>query len=179
MKTKIILACLFLTLISCKKEENNKTESQEEIVDNTKDLFKVSMDLLIKKNDTLHLYYTEDGSVNFNEESSIWQSISGKDANQEITFNLPQDVYPTQFRIDFGVNKVNEEIVLRRIKFDYLEKSFIASDSMIFMYFRPDESNSIVDKTKKTLRRKDKNQYTISLYPHQDVLGKEIMNLAK
>lgn len=183
MKTKFTIVALVLSLafISCKKsEEKNQEAPITEVADANKDLFKVSLDLVIKKNDTLHLYYTEDGTINFNEESSIWLTVEGKDVAQEVTFNLPKDVIPTQFRIDFGVNKDNQEIVLNRVKFDYLDKSFAAVDGNIYTYFRPDESVTTLDVATKTLKRKDSNSLKgTSLYPHEGPLAEQISLLVK
>lgn len=181
MKTKVILAGLFLslTLLSCKKEDKKADEVATPTVENNDNIFKVTLDLLVKKNDTLHLYYTEDNSINFTEEHSVWLPVEGKNTNQEITFNLPEDAYPTQVRIDFGVNKENTDVTFKKAKFDYLGKNFTAVDSTLFMYFRADESNTVLDTKTGVIKRKDANQNTMTLYPHQDVLGPELMKLSK
>lgn len=185
MKSKLIIAFLGLSLffVSCRNNENQNENQQEQqaIEDPSKELFKVTLDLVIKHNDTLHLYYTEDNSINFTEESSIWQAVPGNANAQQMTFVLPKDVYPTQFRIDFGVNnKENQEIVLNGIKFDYLDKSFSAMGDNIFSYFRADENATILDRPNRILKRKNPAEKKgASLYPHETVLGPEILKLAK
>ncbi|WP_412464798.1 hypothetical protein [Flavobacterium mekongense] len=180
MKSKLITVLLgmSLLLISCKNDEKKQEQTVE---DPNKELFKVTLDLVIKHNDTLHLYYTEDNSINFTEEASIWQAVPGNPNAQQMTFILPKDVFPTQFRIDFGVNnKENEEIVLNGIKFNYLDKSFAAMGDNIFMYFRPDENATNLDRANRILKRKNPSEKKgASLYPHETVLGPEILKLAK
>ncbi|MEY2693400.1 MAG: hypothetical protein RIT03_1791 [Bacteroidota bacterium] len=181
MKTRVILASLFVSmaLFSCKKEVKEEA-AEAVVVDDTKDLFKVSLDLLLKKNDTLHLYYTEDGSINFTEESSVWLPVSGKETNQEVTFMLPKDVYPTELRMDFGVNGQQDDVLLNKVKLDYMDKSFVISDSLIYNYFRIDENVTVMDPKTKGLRRKDPKQRNgASLYPHEVALKAEIDKLAK
>ena len=177
MKVKSTLLGLLVAVIifSCKNEVK-QDEAKQEI--NNK--FKVTLNLLIKKNDTLHLYYTEDNSINFKEESSIWLSLPGKNESQDITFELPEDVFPTQFRFDLGVNPENEKIKLNGIKFNYREKSFAVNDSAIYRYFRVNTDNSIMDINTLELSRKDtKIASGACLYPLEIPLKTEIDKLAK
>lgn len=180
MKVKSIVLGLMLSvfLVSCKndpKVEEGKTN--DEVVNNS---FKVTLNLTIKKNDTIHLYYTEDNTINFTEESSIWTSVLGNDQPQDVVFELPQDVFPTQFRIDLGVNKENEKIGLKGVKFNYLDKSFGINEASIYNYFRVNTDNSVLDPATKELSRKDP---TIAagpcLYPLEIPLKTEIDKLAK
>ena len=177
MKTKLFFP-FFLMLfffISCKKEVE-----KIEKVDITRELFKVSLDLLIKKNDTLHLYYAGDMAEDYSEKNSIWLPVGGKEIAQKITFNLPKEILPTKLRIDFGVNRENEEIVLNTIAFNYYDKIFVASDSTIFDYFRPDESATTIDYEKRILKRKDPNSVKgPSLYPHDKAVKAAIEKLIK
>lgn len=173
MKLKRILLGLLLAvaLFSCKKEDEAKQE-----IDNK---FKLTLNLLIQKNDTLHLYYTEDNSINFKEESSIWLSLPGKNEAQDLTFELPEDVFPTQFRLDLGVNQENEKIKLNGIKFNYKEKSFAVNDSAIYRYFRVNTDNSNIDTKTLELSRKDpKIAAGPCLYPLEIQLKTEIDKLA-
>ena len=173
MKVKSIVLALFVAVImfSCKNEGN-----QEKEINNK---FKVTLNLLIKKNDTVHLYYTEDNSINFKEESSIWLSLPGKNEAQDLTFELPEDVFPTQFRFDLGVNIENEKIKLNGIKFNYREKSFAVNDSAIYRYFRVNTDNTNIDA--KTLELSRKNPAIAAgpcLYPLEIQLKTEIDKLA-
>jgi hypothetical protein len=172
MKTKIILTALLLSILlfSCKNE--SKTNEVGQI---KKNVFKFNLDLLIKKNDTIHLYYTEDNTINFTEENSMWVSILGKNDAQQMTFELPEDFFPTQFRIDFGVNGENEKIKLNSVKFDYLDKSNLISESLIYNCFRINADNTTIDSVTKELSRKDPKAIVgPSLYPQEAILKTEL-----
>lgn len=153
--------------MSCKDDKKTTEETpQVEAKDNS---FKVSFDLIAKKDDNFHLYYTEDGTINFNEKQSIWVPIKGSETEQEVVFKLPEDAAPTHFRVDFGhgVNKEQTEIVLKKFKMNYYDRAFEAKDSLIFNYFYPNKDNTLLDNTHATLRRSKVDQETApSLYPH-------------
>ena len=177
MKIKLFVSLFVVVfcLTSCKKKVEKTVK-----VDLTKELFKVSLNLLMQKNDTLHLYYGQDMAEDYTEENSIWLPVEGKEIAQKVTFNLPEAVLPVKLRIDFGVNRENEEIVLNSIGFDYYDKTFIANESTIFNYFRPDESATIIDYNKRTLKRKDPNSVKgASLYPHDEAVRAELEKLIK
>mgnify|MGYP003643755723 CR=1 FL=1 len=177
MKIKLFVS-LFVVLFclsSCKKEVEKAVK-----VDPTKELFKVSLHLLIQKNDTLHLYYGQDMAEDYTEEHSIWLPVEGKEIAQKVIFLLPEAVLPVKLRIDFGVNRKNEEIVLNTVAFDYFDKNFVANDSTIFNYFRPDESTTSIDYTTRTLKRKDPNSVKgASLYPHDEAVKTVLEQLIK
>lgn len=158
---------LSVILLSCKKDESKEVK-RSEVTNTNENTFKVSLDLLLKKNDTIHLYYTEDGSINFNEENSVWLPVQGKDVSQHVTFILPKDVFPTEFRFDFGVNPKQDDVILNKVRFDFVDKSFEVKDSTIFNYFRIDENVTVMNSETKALRRKDSKQKNgPSLYPHE------------
>lgn len=179
MKLKSLILGLFIAtaFVACKNEPKTDEANAEEAVDTS---FKVTLNLNMKKNDTLHLYYTEDNTINFKEESSLWVSAAGSEQAQDMVFKLPDGVFPTQFRLDLGVNRENEKIKLNSIKFDYLKKSFLMNETTIFNYFRIDENVSIMDPQTKELGRKDpKVASGASLYPQEIPLKTEIDKLAK
>lgn len=170
MKIKFIIPVLFLSvaLFSCKDDKKTEevTAPKEEVKDNS---FKVTFDLIAKKDDNFHLYYTEDETINFNEKQSVWVPIKGRETEQEVVFKLPENSAPTHLRVDFGygVNKEQKEIVLKKFKMNYYDKSFEAKDSLIFNYFYPNKDNTILDNKLATLRRIKEDQSTApSIYPH-------------
>lgn len=163
---------LTLSLISCKKEVDNQSnlDSVEDISKKTdENLVKVTFNLLIKKDDNLHLYYTDDESINFDEQKSLWMPIKGNEQSQEVTFIFPEDVLPTHLRVDFGYGKNEEQSVieLNKFKVNYYNKSFEANGVEIFNYFYPNELNTTIIKNTSSLQRLNKSQETApSLYPH-------------
>lgn len=179
MKIKLFATgCIvsLMTFVSCK--DDKKTDNQ--VIEEPVNTFEVTLDVNLKKNDTLHLYYTEDNSINFTEENSLWVSAEGKEQNQNVVFKLPVDVFPSQFRLDMGVNPENERIVLNGITFSYAGQTSTIRDSLIYNYFRPDESVTVLDKKTNTLSRKDpKATRGPSLYPHEANVAMEMDKFKK
>jgi hypothetical protein len=167
-----IATVLFLTLIafSCKKEGEKQQEASKEVNQEIdKDLIKVSFDLIVKENDNMHLYYTEDGSINFDEKNSIWTEVKGSENVQTVLFKLPKDVLPTHLRIDFGYgkNEKQSDLDLKNFKIEYLDKNFEVKDNMIFNYFYENKENTIRVSNTAILKRKDKSQESgPMIYPH-------------
>jgi hypothetical protein len=180
-KNLAVVFLMALAVISCKdgkKTDDAINVAETPIVENG---FKVAFDLIAKKDDNFHLYYTEDNTINFTEEKSLWLPFKGSDAEQEVKFVLPEDIIPTNFRVDFGygVNKEQSDIVLKKFKMKYYDKTFEVKDSLIFYYFYPNKDNTILDNTHATLKRIKPDQATApSIYPNTP-LSEEILKMVK
>lgn len=72
MKTikKITMLFCIVVFLSCKNDKKT-TEIKEIDVPVKVNTFEVVFDLVATQNDNFHLYYTEDGSINFTEEQSL------------------------------------------------------------------------------------------------------------
>lgn len=157
-----------LLLVSCKKNEPQKQYDEKETAVKIEENLKVSVEVIIHEDDNFHLYYTEDGTIEFDEERSIWASVSGSKNVQEITFTLPENVYPTNLRIDFGYgkNENQSDVTLQSFKIAYLDNIFEVENTDIFNYFYPNQDNTVVIPNTAILQRKDKSQNTAPIiYP--------------
>jgi hypothetical protein len=74
MKTKSILVSLFalLALVSCKRSWKRRSKLAE-----LEETFDVNFNLVIEKDDTFQLYYTEDGTLNFSDDKSVKSVVRG------------------------------------------------------------------------------------------------------
>lgn len=176
----LFTACLFLS--SCKNDkDSDKQPATETIVEETSKNFEVSFELIATQDDNMHLYYTEDGSINFTEEQSVWAPFKGSTDSQKVVFILPEEVLPTDLRIDlgYGKNEKQQEIVLKNFKMNYYGKSFEASGADIFNYFYTNKDNTILTLETATLKRLKSDQDAApSLYPHTS-LEEEIQKITK
>lgn len=142
---KTFITSLFFSsilLISCKdgnNEENNNELSNTEEVEVEKPTFLVDLDLIIKKDDTLQLFYAEYGEEVFNGAKNVSTFVKGDEMSQKVMFKLPADVSPTKLRIDFGNNVEQDIIEIKNFKITYLDKVIEAKDTMFFQYFIPNE----------------------------------------
>lgn len=185
MKLRTLIALtVFLTFLSCKKEAEetvDKTDSTATEVEVDKDLLKVSFDLIIKKDDNLHLYYTEDGSINFDEKQSLWVPIKGSESAQKVTFKLPKDVYPTALRVDFGFGKNVEQsdVELKTFSMNYFDKKVEANGVEILNYFYPMKENTEVTPGTSTLKRLNKDQESGPILYPQILLSNKIKEMTQ
>ncbi|MBC7524227.1 MAG: hypothetical protein H7239_07300 [Flavobacterium sp.] len=179
MKIKSILLILFtVCLLSCKND--NKENNKQEVKEVAQNIFKVSINVIAKKNDDFCLLYTEDGSINFTK-GSIWQNLKGSENEQQVVFYLPKDAYPTQLRIDFGVNKEQGDIVLKAIVCEYNGKKKEIRGNDLGLLFRPDETKCTYDSATGLIKAISKNgqKQSPSFYPQEANLGPELKKLAK
>lgn len=182
MKTRIILSILLVTVFftGCKNDKSVDSLDvvKPEVVDNS---FKIVLKAIIKKDDDVALYYTEDGTTNFYDVKPIWQGVKGSENEQEITYTLPADVYPTQIRFDLGLKKDQEDITVKGVRMTYLGKTFEAYGPKFWLFFRDDKNQCTVDINTGIVKAvvKDGERKMPSICPQQDVLGPELVKLAR
>lgn len=182
MKTRIILAILFVTVFftGCKNDKSVDSLDvvKPEAVDTS---FKIVLTATIKKDDDVALYYTEDGTTNFYDVKPIWQGVKGSESEQEITYTLPADAYPTQIRFDLGLKKDQEDITVKGVRMTYMGKTFEAYGPKFWLFFRDDKNqcNADINTGIVTAVVKDGERKVPSIAPQQDVLGPELVKLGK
>lgn len=182
MRTKLLTTALVLLGIftSCKNEKSLDSLEVVKSEVSADTSFKVTLGVVVKKDDNLSLFYTEDGSIDFKGEP-IWQGVKGNDGVQEVLYTLPDGVFPTQLRLDFGMNKEQEDIVLKSVVLDYKgnKKEFIGAS--LANFFRADENKCTFNPSTGVIKAvvKDGVRQYPSLYPHETSLLPEINKLAK
>ena len=154
MKEIFCFLCFLFLFISF--VENNKIN-----------ILVIDIDLIIKKNDSIQVFYRTDNSVAFTEKQSFWNTVKGNPKNQTIQIVFPKSIKPKQIRIDLGRNVKNKEIVLNKIGIFYSNSHFEAKGDAIYKLFRIDPTSSTLDKMSGTLKRKNPDQINgSSLYPN-------------
>lgn len=161
MNTKFALLVLIALLsFSCKNDKAAPVVDKPEVVAVRDDIFTVAFDLVVEKDDNMQLYYTVDGSINFDEKNSMWFSVTGKKDAQEIQFKLPVGVIPTTIRVDFGhgKNELQSNVELKSFRMKFNDNVEEVKGPEIFKYFVAFEPyTDIVDGTT-ILKRKKKDQ---------------------
>jgi hypothetical protein len=182
MKTKFF-SILFLAILvtACKKNDSPDAALPKPIEEKPVEKnFKIILDVLVKKDDNFQVYYTQTATENFTEEKSIWVAVKGSEELQKVVFDLPAGVAPNLLRLDFGLNKDQQDIKFSEVNMEYAGKKFTANGGMIGNYFRPLEP-TVLDIKTGMLWAKDKDGKRIEpvLYPHEVPLGREIAKLTK
>ncbi len=179
MKTKFALLILIASaaFTSC-KDSKNENKSEELAIDDTQ--FKVTTNVIVKKDDDFSLFYTEDGSIDFKGDP-IWISVKGSESVQQVVYKLPKDVFPTELRLDFGMKKDQDDIVLQSVDLEYKGKKRTIAGAELGNFFRPDESKCSFDPLTGIIKAvvKDGVRQFPSLYPQEANLKPEIEKLAK
>jgi hypothetical protein len=181
MKTKQILLFLMFTALftGCKNEKSIDSldvVKPEEVVENA---FKVTLEVIVKKDDDFSLYYTEDGSIDFSKIAPIWVGVKGSESPQKVVFTLPEEVLPTELRLDFGMNKAQEDIILKSVTMEYIGKTRTIGCPELVSFFRADDNKCTFDHVTGTIKAlvKDGVRQYPSLYPHETMLMPEIQKI--
>ncbi len=182
MKPKLILA-LAMSVILISSCKNEKSVDDLEVVNpvEVETAFKVTLNVVVKKDDNLSLFYTTDGTIDFTKIPPIWKEVKGNDLPQKVEFLLPEGVLPTQLRLDFGINDQQEDIVLSNVILSYIGKEKNIGCPDLVTYFRADDNKCSFDHVSGLIKAKvidGKRQYP-SLYPHERALGEELDKVVK
>lgn len=177
MKNIFIVALLALAFTGCKDEKKDGNPTQQETPAAENDFFQVTLDVVAKKDDHFHIYYSEDGSINFTEEKSVWSDVKGSETSQKVVFKLPKDAIPTQLRVDFGWTKDQGEIIINSFDMAYYGKNYTIPGADFFKFFRPNEGNTVVNEANHSVKSLPNDGKTgPSAYP-MDPLAQEIAKL--
>lgn len=180
MKKVVVLSLLvvsFLSLESCKKDKDSKSEDVETI-EEVKQNFSVKISASAAKKDDFAVYFTEDNTVDFKGENALWGGIQGGNLEEVLDFELAEDKYPTNIRLDFGLNKEQDSVVVKSVELKYASNSFIIRGSDFFTYFIKDDQfkfNINQNSGTLTLYKKGNEYKTPYFYPTQatnDVIKK-------
>ncbi len=180
MKKSVLLLVLAISMTvgSCKKEQSADTAEPvaEAVVDKS---FNVVLDVVIKQDDDIALFYTTDGSEDFSKVTPIWQGVKGSPTAQQITFKLPEGVKPTAVRMDFGLKENQEDIYFNKITFNHLGAERIIACPEMVDFFRADDSKCSFDPATGLIKAKivDGKRAVPSIYPQQINLMPELQKL--
>lgn len=183
MKIRLFLVGLLVSvsLISCKNSEEKTQEPVANQETKPTNAFRITLTAIVPNDDSFQLYYSQDAyGTPYKEENSLWKEMKGSPNPQDIVFDLPEDVFPSFLRMDFGTNENQKEITVRNFKIEYMNKKFEAHDAQFFNYFIPNESIKSTDKvlSKVILGKKPDNTYD-PLFYSEKALYDEIQKLIK
>ena len=185
MKLKFLslFAIVLLSATSCKKEEKKETDSAVE-APAVKENFVVELTASAAKKDDFAVYYTEDGTNNFDGKNAVWHGIAGDNKQETLVFDIPVAATPTNIRMDFGLNKDQETVEVYNIRLSFLGKDQNIKGSEFFNYFIKDENfKTELDSAKGTMRiaKQGAEFKTPYFYPRQELIDaiKNLINPAQ
>lgn len=127
----LLITCL--TVLSCKDKEAEATKTEEK--KEPTNVFSITVDMVVKKDDSFQIYYMEDVNAEVNPSNYVDVPVKGSEQPQTIVFNLPEDVIPANIRFDLGGNKEQDPIKINSFKMSYLGKNFEALNEKFDFFF--------------------------------------------
>lgn len=129
-----LVVVALVTFSACKNEK--KVEVPKEVITQVLEPnFIVEIEAKVSAKDDFAVYYTEDKSNEFDGTMAVWIGIDGGDKFQKVALHLPQEVVPTNIRIDFGINKDQKDISVKNVTMLYQGMSFVIQGDKFFDYF--------------------------------------------
>jgi hypothetical protein len=166
----ILLATLFT---NCKNKKSNDNVDQVKTV-TLQSSVKLVLDMIVPKDDIFQLFYTLDGTANFNEQMSIRLIVDGSNLSQKLIFELPEDLKITRLRIDVGENSEQDQMQINSFYIKNFDKIFELTGNEFFRYFGASEEITI-DPTNSTFTAKlIREPYDPVFYQKDDLLTEEI-----
>lgn len=147
----VVIACIGL-LVSCKDEKKTEKPAEAVVEVTGVENFRVELDVNASKKDDFTVYYTENNTIDFTGDLAQWRGVEGG-KEETIVIDLPKDVIPTDIRLDFGMNKQQEYVIVKNIKLIYHTSDFSIKGSDFFKYFIEDKNfKTEIDPTAGTLK---------------------------
>jgi hypothetical protein len=175
MKAKIFIVAVLLAtfLTSCKNGENKETSGDQVEKLAVKENFNVEVDVIAQTQDDFTIYYSEDNTNVFSGGKAIWCGVKGGLTPEKVVFDLPEQIVPTNIRLDFGIKKDHKDVIIQNIKLAFYDRVFNIKGSEFLNYFIVnDKIITTVDVAKGTITLKVdplKNDGTY-YYPRQELL---------
>lgn len=131
----LLLFVLVFHFISCDKAKN----SDKEEIQQKKNMFTIEINAIINEKDVICLYYKDNTISFFNEEMSIYKNIEKSNVPQTITFELPENFIPNDFRFDLSHVNPNQTMIVNSIKFSFEGEEFEINNVDLEKYFTNNE----------------------------------------
>ncbi len=132
----LLLFVLVFHFISCDKSKNKEKDE----IQQKKNIFTVEINAIINEKDVICLYYKDNTISFFNEEMSIYKNIEKSNVPQTITFELPENFIPNDFRFDLSHVNPNQTMIVNSINFSFEGEEFEINNVDLEKYFTNNES---------------------------------------
>jgi hypothetical protein len=166
-------------MFSCKNEDKKAEDKTEGTPTNVEKKMSVQMDVIQKTPENYVVYYTEDNTINFVPENTIWSEVKPSPDVQTLNFYFPESVSPTHVRFDLGNKPEREDVVLDNFKIIYGDKTLQVKGAEFFNYFYKNDSitSEVNQQTGRITFLKKKGSTAIPFFYPSDKLVEEIAKL--
>ena len=139
MKTLLVILSFAFVLASCKGDKETTTDASQKEETAIEKPFTVELQMKVKQDDVICLYYKDLSISFFNEDMSIYKNLKKSDASQSMIFTLPKDFVPNDFRFDLSCQSKNQEIYVEKIIFNFRNETFTITNEDIDKYIQPND----------------------------------------
>jgi hypothetical protein len=150
----ILLAfCSIISLTSCggenKKKNNAPAESNNKIKEQPKleSVFKINLNMVIPNDDTIEVFYLDYDDTNYSYKTKVTKKVIGSSKAQNIEVLLPKEIFPNSLRIDFGLNRSEEDVVLNSVAMTYEDFSMVLTAEEFHAFFMPNKYINYIKET--------------------------------
>lgn len=174
MKAKFFINFLALVVLATSCKDDKKADEKADTLP-VKQNFSVELDVVAEKKDDFTVYYTENGTNEFVGAQAVWKGVSGGNIEEKVVIELPEQIIPTNIRLDFGISPERKDVVLKKARIIYYGKTFEIKGSDFLNYFvKNDQIPTEVDPaagTIKFIKEPSRTEGTY-FYPRQELLDK-------
>lgn len=147
-----LLFFLVMSMSSCKQNSEGKNIDDQTVeqksLENSKEKvpthFSFTLRALVQKDDDLQLFYIQENTESYSVEQMLSQEVVGSNQFQDITFNMPTEFYPFNFRLDFGTNPLQNSIKIEECTLQYGSSEYIIKGSEMIGYFTFNEGVEVL-----------------------------------
>jgi len=161
---KIILYLFILVIFGCKEGKRTNTTQDEGLTNSNKTKLELVLQVIVPKDDVFEVYYHEPEEKTFTSKNYVFKEIKGGSEIQEVSFTIPDNIYPERLRIDLGKNIDQGEMIFKSARFIFGEKEYVFSEEEIKNQFKPSKFMLFDPKTRKIKTQRINNKYDPYFY---------------
>lgn len=155
MKTRLLIGFLSLFIFTaCKNEPQTGAPAEQQQAPAkpviNPEIFTITLTAVVKKDDSFQVYFKSEDGAAYDEKHSIFKEFKGSETPQDIVFELPETEEPSFIRLDLGVNKQQDPIVVKSFKINYAGKEVVLNEKEFFDYFIANDKTVKTDKAAST-----------------------------
>lgn len=147
----LLAFCPIISLTSCgdEKKNNSNAESNNQIKEEPKleSVFKINFNMVIQNDDTIEVFYLDFEDTSYSYKTKVTKKVTGSSKAQDIEVLLPKEIFPYSLRIDFGLNRSEEDVVLNSVTMTYEDFNMVLTAEEFHAFFMPNKYINYIKET--------------------------------
>lgn len=165
---KTISVLSILVIFGCKEGKRTNTTANQDLTSSNKTKLELVIEVIVPEDDVFEVYYHEPEEKTFTSKNYVFERIKGSSKVQEVSFTIPDNIYPERLRIDLGKNINQGEMIFKSARLVFGEKEYSFSEEEIKKQFKPSkfmlfDPNTRTVKTQRINEKYDPYFYTMKV----------------